>query len=37
MSIYPYVTEQDLISLTKLAEQERESKSENKFLKQTHV
>ena len=39
MSIYSNVTEQDLINLRKLAEQQknqRAEKIENKILKQTH-
>ena len=39
MSIYSNVTEQDLINLRKLSEQqknERELKIKNRFLKQTH-
>ena len=40
MSIYSNVTEQDLINLLKLAEQQKSQRAEkikNRFLKQTHV
>ena len=39
MSIYPKITEQDLINLDKLAEQrkkQRDFEIKNKILKQTH-
>ena len=39
MSVYSNVTEQDLINLCKLAEQQKEQRSlkiENRVLKQTH-
>ena len=39
MSIYPNVTEQDLINLPKLAEQQKNQRADktiNKILKQTH-
>ena len=40
MSIYPNVTEKDLINLRKLAEQQENQRANeiiNRFLKQTHV
>ena len=39
MSIYPNVSEQDLINLLKLAEQQKDQRSlkiKNKIVKQTH-
>ena len=39
MSIYPNVTEKDLINLRKLAEQQKNQRANkfNRILKQTHV